>query len=80
MSSIKFVLNRSGVRELLKSAEMNSIIQEYANDAYNRLPSIDGYEVERRDTSQRVRYVVFANDWPALADNLKNNTILKVIR
>ena len=42
-SDVNVVLNRSGVRELLKSEEMMQICKGYADNALGRLG--DGYEV-----------------------------------
>ena len=41
---MRFTLNSKGVQALLKSAEMESIVREKANEAVKRLPS--GYEAD----------------------------------
>lgn len=77
--AVKFELNRAGVRELLKSSEMRDILQDYGNQAINRLG--EGYEAVPGDTSESVRakVKVTATTYKTRRDNLKNNTILKAV-
>ena len=77
--AVKFELNRAGVRELLKSPEMRDILQDYGNQAVNRLG--EGYEAVPGDTSESVRakVKVTATTYKTRRDNLKNNTILKAV-
>ncbi len=77
MAKVKFVLNQSGVRELLKSQEMMDICQEYANNALARLG--DGYEVTTHTGKNRVNAEVAAQSFAAKRENLKSNTILKAV-
>lgn len=44
MSKLKVVLNSEGIREMLRSKEMQSICEEYASAALNRLG--DGYAMD----------------------------------
>ena len=41
MSNVKIVLNRAGVRELLRSPEMDAMLKERADSIKDSLP--DGY-------------------------------------
>lgn len=77
--AVKFELNRAGVRELLKSPDMRDILQDYGNQAINRLG--EGYEAVPGDTSESVRakVKVTATTYKTRRDNLKNNTILKAV-
>lgn len=77
MSKVKFKLNRSGVRALLKSDEMSAVCQQYASRVQGRCG--DGYEIARRDYPERTGYVVRAATYQARQDNLKNNTLLKAV-
>ena len=77
MAKVKFVLNQSGVRELLKSQEMMDICQKYANNALARLG--DGYEVTTHTGKNRVNAEVAAQSFAAKRENLKSNTILKAV-
>ena len=74
---VKVVLNRAGVRELLRSAEMMQICAEHANRALQSLGA--GYEVTTRTGKNRVNAEVRAETREAIADNARNNTILKAI-
>ena len=77
MAKVKFELNRSGVRELLKSKEMMDICSEYAQSALSRLG--DGYEMSTHTGTNRVNAEVKAESFAAKRDNLKNNSILKAV-
>lgn len=75
---VKFELNSEGVRELLKSAEMEQCVSEYANKAVSRLGA--GYEASTFQGKNRVNASVMAVTYEAKKENSKNNTILKAIR
>jgi len=77
MSKVKIVLNREGVRELLKSSEMKSICEEHANAALNKLGN--GYEVTTMTGKNRVNASICAVSDEAKRENLKNNTVLKAL-
>lgn len=77
MTNFKFVLNREGVRDLLRSKEMMDICSDYANSALGRLGS--GYEVTTHTGANRVNAQVAAETFAAKRENLKSNTILKAV-
>ncbi len=77
MANFKFVLNREGVRDLLRSKEMMDICSDYANSALGRLGS--GYEVTTHTGANRVNAQVAAETFAAKRENLKSNTILKAV-
>lgn len=74
MSKVKFELNKAGVRELLRSDEMMSICEEYARHVQRRVG--DDYSVHRGPN----RVNVSVETKKALADNYRNNTLLKAVR
>jgi len=76
--SKNFKLNRSGVAELMKSNEMQSILTEKASGIRNRCG--DGYEQDIRVGKNRANAMVRAATYQARLDNMKNNTILKAVR
>jgi hypothetical protein len=78
MANVKFVLNRDGVRELLKSPEMMEVCKDYANGALSRLG--DGYEVTTQVGKNRVNAEVSASTYKARRENSRDNTILKALR
>lgn len=77
MAKFKFELNRSGVRELLQSPEMEAICEEYANNALNSLG--DGFEVSTYVGRTRVNASIIATTFEARKENSKTNCILKAV-
>lgn len=78
MSKMKFKLNRAGVANLMKSAEMQNILTQQASEIKNRCG--DGYEQDIYVGKNRANAMVTAKTHKAKRDNLKNNTILKAVR
>lgn len=74
---VKIELNRSGVRELLRSGEMASICEGYAKQALASLG--EGYEVSTHTGANRVNAEVAAVTYKARLENSKSNTILRAI-
>lgn len=77
MSKIKLVLNREGVRELLKSQEMQNICKEYAEEIANR--SDGDYEVTTYVGVNRCAASVITADRETMRKNLDGNALLKGI-
>ena len=75
MAKLKFKLNLSGLNELMKSAEMQGVL----NDAAGQIAAQagEGYETEQ---AHPIRFVaiasVNASTWEAYRDNSENNTLL----
>ena len=78
MSKTQFKLNRKGVSELMKSAEMQEVLRDYATGIKNRCG--DGYEQDMHVGKNRANAMVSATTYQAKADNLRNNTILKAVK
>lgn len=78
MSNFKFVLNRKGVIELLKSSEMQSVLKAKAKAIAARCGS--GYETDIYIGKTRANASVGAKTKKAKRDNYKNNTLLKAVR
>lgn len=78
MSKLKFKLNRSGVRKLLKSKEMQDTLTEIASGVKNRCG--DGYEQDVYVGKNRANAMVRAETYQAKAENSENNTLLKAVR
>ena len=74
----KFELNSAGVRELLKSQEMQGIIDEYAQGKASQAG--DGYKAEVKVGAKRAYANIFPSDQKSAHDNFTNNTLEKVIR
>ena len=77
MSNFVFKLNRAGVRELLKSQEMQGILKEHATTIKGRAG--DGYEQDIYVGKNRANAMVKAGTFKARKDNSKNNTLLKAV-
>lgn len=75
---IKFKLNRSGVRNMLKWDSVADECMSYAQ----RMQAMagPGYEVERKEYPERVGAVLYTATKEAYQDNLDNNTLEKVRR
>lgn len=78
MSDIEFELNRAGVRELMKSAQMQEIVSSYANSARSRLG--DGYGTDTYVGRTRVNAMVYADSVPAKIENSRSNSLLKAVQ
>ncbi|WP_281523178.1 hypothetical protein [Mogibacterium timidum] len=74
----KFKLNRSGVRELLRSDGIMEECSRHAKRIQNRCG--DGYEVTTHVGKNRVNASVYAKTIKARKDNSKNNTLLKAMK
>lgn len=79
-NNIEVKLNREAIRDvLLKGDDTARLIEEYANNAYSTL-SAEGYEIEKRTYPERIGYAIYAKDYPAISDNLQNNSLLKAVK
>ena len=76
--SVKVVLNKKGVSELLFSREMEAVVKERADDAVSSLG--EGYEAYTMRGHDRVQAGVRAASYAARKDNLEHNTILKALK
>ena len=77
MSKMKFELNRQGVGELLKSKEMERVLNGYAQEIAGRAG--EGYRAGSYQGSDRVKVNVWPETPEAWQDNLENNTLLKAV-
>lgn len=78
MSKITIRLNRSGVRRLLKSPEMQNGLASLAFAAQNRLG--EGYEASYYTADTRVVAEVSAESYAARKENADTNSILKALK
>lgn len=78
MAKYKFELNRSGVRQLLRSDEMKQMLKTKAETA--RQACGPGYKAGSYVLATRAVSRVSAATIEAKQDNLKNNTILKALK
>lgn len=73
---VKVRLNRSGVRELLKSGDMLAACAEQADRV--RSACGDGYE-SNTHVGNRATAMVWPQSAKARQDNYRNNTLVKVV-
>lgn len=78
MSNFKLKLNSKGVRDMLRSQEMQAMLRERAEAIRGRAG--DGYEVSTMAGKTRANASVKASTVKAIIDNKKNNTLLKAVR
>jgi len=78
MSKMDFKLNRSGVANLMKSGNMQSILKGHATSIKNRSGS--GYEQDMHVGKNRANARVYPSTQQAISDNYKNNTALKSVK
>lgn len=72
---VEVKLDTKGVRELLKSKEVQNECMKYANSL---LASVgDGYSVSTRNYPERSGAAVNATTYEAKKDNYDNNTLLR---
>lgn len=80
---VKFELNRAGVAELLKGAEMQSVLSEYAGQVKQRCNAGDAdpseFEAITEVKGTRAVATVRAASSHAYYSNLKHNTLLKAV-
>lgn len=76
MAKLQFKFSLAGLNDLMKSAEMQSVLDEAARKI--AAAAGDGYEVE---AAHPIRFVgiasVYADTYEAKLDNSENNTLLK---
>lgn len=77
-SSMKFTLNRSGVRALLKSSDMMVVCKSHADASRSNLGN--GYRVTTRTGKTRVNAEICAYTQKARKECYENNSILKALR
>ena len=74
---VKVVLNRSGVRSLLKSQAMMNECVKHARNVLEMCG--DGYSMDTMVGKNRVNAMVYADSHEAIKDNSENNTLLKAV-
>ena len=77
MSKVKIQLNSAGIRELLQSSEIMSVLEQ---EASSRAASLGpGYSVNTYVGRNRCNAEILAETEEAKQDNLDNNTLLRAI-
>lgn len=77
MSSLKFDLNESGVRELMQSNEMINVLDEYAQGVIRKCSG--NYETSSYVGKTRANVSVVTSDEKTFFKNLNDNEVLKAL-
>ena len=77
-NGFKFELDRQGVGQLLRSAEMQRVLESYGSRAVSRAGA--GYKHGAYQGTDRVKVNVWAYTPEAIKDNQDNKTLLKAVR
>lgn len=78
MAKIRLELNSAGVRELLKSTEMELMLKEHADAIAGRCG--EGYIADTAQMGTRVIASVYTGTPETMRDNFENNTILRALQ
>ena len=78
MANMKVNLNGAGVGALLKSREIQNLLNQEATKIRSRCGP--GYEHDSYVGKTRANAMVYADSYKAKRDNKKNNTLLKAVR
>lgn len=77
-NGVKVSVNYAGVGQLLKSKEMQDMLESRASEIKNRCG--DGYETDTYIAGTRVIASVYTGDFDAMRDQKNNNTLLKALK
>ena len=77
MSKVTFKLDKDGVADLMKSKEMQSVLESYASRVRSRVG--EGYESKTKVYSRRAAVNISTTSDEARRDQLNHNTLLKAL-
>ena len=79
MSKVNFKLDLQGLNELMKSKEMQTVLDQYGSEVSGKASNMSGADYAYR--THVASFVAITNVYPdskeAAHDNYKNNTLLK---
>ncbi len=78
MSKMKFTLNSSGVSALLRSGEMQGLLQEKGQAVAERAG--DGFELTVSPGQKRANAKISTTDIKSMKRNAKHNILLKALK
>ena len=78
MSKMKFTLNPSGVSALLRSGEMQGLLQEKGQAVAERAG--DGFELTVSPGQKRANVKISTTDIKSIKKNAKQNILLKALK
>ena len=75
----KFVLDKKGVGELLRSEDIQSVLNAYGQQVQINTGSAEDYQTQVSVGKVRANVVIRCINTASIKDNLKNNTLLKAL-
>lgn len=75
---VKLIMNKNGIGELLKGAEMQALLKEKADAIVSRCNG--NYETDTYVGKSRANSSIVTHDSATYHRNLKNNELLKALR
>lgn len=78
MSDVNIVLSKDGIRELLRSEEVQGMLQERANEIVRRCGGV--YDTDVYVGKNRANSSIVTHDSATYHRNLKDNELLKALR
>ena len=75
----KFVLDKKGVGELLRSEDIQSILNAYGQQVQANTGRAEDYQTQVSIGKVRANVVIRCINTASIKDNLKNNTLLKAL-
>lgn len=70
----------SGFNDIRKSAGVTNLCRQVAETKYASIAGIGGYKLEPRSYRDRNGFAIIAEDYPAIADNQKNQTLSNLVK
>ena len=80
MAKVRIEWHTDAWNALRKEPGVTNLCREVAETRFAGIAGIDGYQLEPRTFATRNGFAIFANEYPAIADNKKNNTLEKLVR
>ena len=77
MGNVKIKLNYKGIGQMLQGEEMKNLVDGYGAQAAELAGQ--GYGHDTHNTGQRQAATAFPADAASARDNIRNNTLLKVL-
>ena len=75
----KFVLDKKGVGELLRSEDIQSVLNAYGQQVQSNTGNAEDYQTQVSLGKVRANVVIRCINSTSIKDNLKNNTLLKAL-
>lgn len=71
--------NMAGFNEIRKSPGVTNFCEQVMSQRFESVSGTEGYVMESRTYPSRNGYAIVAKEYPAIQDNLDNNTLVKLL-